>query len=248
MSAFSAIVTENFFFAVATTSFTSNAIDQGGAHCSGIARSLCAALPGCCAYAGGQRGVARGERRARARADRRGRGRRRVELAELAAPAPPAGSTATHAEQVPRHRSQRRAACELARDVALERRRAPSASVAGVPAEQSRIEPSDEPRILVGRAADHDAVDVRELRHAVVERHEAAVDHDAQRRKLALQAMHAAVVERRNLAVLLRAQAALSQALRACTMNVVQPAAATSRDEIAHELVGIVVDRRRAAS
>src|SRR5688572_7435755 len=79
-----------------------------------------------------------------------------------------------------------------------------------------------------------------ELCDALLERHEAAVDDDAALRELALQAVHARIVERRNLAILLRAQAAEP---RFAGMDD-ERLAARRRDlanEVAHELVRVVV-------
>jgi hypothetical protein len=74
---------------------------------------------------------------------------------------------------MPRHRAQRRARGELAGNVLLECREHGRLADRDA-AVEALVEPRKQPRVLISGAADHDAIDVRKLRHAVLERHEAA--------------------------------------------------------------------------
>ena len=60
---------------------------------------------------------------------------------------------------------------------------------------------------LVGGAAQHHAVDVAQCASRLVQRRDAAIDDDGQVRALALQPLDQAIVQRRDVAVLLRRQA-----------------------------------------
>ena len=62
-------------------------------------------------------------------------------------------------------------------------------------------------RVLIGRAADHHAVHMFEMAARLVQTGDAAIDDHFQRRPVALETVDALVVQRRDLAVLLRRQA-----------------------------------------
>ena len=102
----------------------------------------------------------------------------------------------------------------------LARKRASSfwATVTLVPCEKLRVQATsisgcDEPvsgekhrRVAIGGAADHDAVDPVEVALGGAEAGDAAVENDLQGREIRLQAVDVAVTERRDFAVLRRAQ------------------------------------------
>ena len=60
------------------------------------------------------------------------------------------------------------------------------------------------PRLLIGGAAHHHAVDVLEMARGLLDARDAAIDRDVQRRIGALEPIDAVVVERRDIAVLAR--------------------------------------------
>ena len=109
------------------------------------------------------------------------------------------------------------------------------------PPNSARVELRDEPRILIRGAPEHHAVDVRRARARTCR---ASVSPPLitirERGELALQPMHARIVERRNLAILLRAQAVQPRLARVHDERVAA-GRRDGRDEAAHELVGIVV-------
>ena len=75
-------------------------------------------------------------------------------------------------------------------------------------AEQHRIDRQQPPRLLIGGAAHHDAVDVREMLARLPRVGDAAIDRRSADRGCArLQPVDAVVVERRDIAVLARRQA-----------------------------------------
>ena len=88
-------------------------------------------------------------------------------------------------------------------------------------------QPRQLPRVVIGRAADHHAVDRVELRGDLPSVVDAAVEHDGQCREVALQAVHDLVAQRRHLAVLLRAQALQPRIARMHDEDVAARAAAT---------------------
>ena len=55
---------------------------------------------------------------------------------------------------------------------------------------------------MVGRPAEHHAVNVFEMRLAGIQRFNAAIDHNSEPGKVSLEVVHPFVVERRDLAVL----------------------------------------------
>ena len=69
-------------------------------------------------------------------------------------------------------------------------------------AEQQRVDGEKPPRLAVGRPPHHDAVDATKLRARRFEAFDAAIEHDRKLRMRALEAMHALVIERGDLAVL----------------------------------------------
>ena len=74
-------------------------------------------------------------------------------------------------------------------------------------AEDRRINAKQQFRVLVGRTPQHDAIDVLQMRTGVIEAGHAAVDDDRPAGMGALQVIDQRVVERRNRAVVLGAQA-----------------------------------------
>ncbi len=67
-----------------------------------------------------------------------------------------------------------------------------------------RVDREQPPRLLVGGAPHHHAVDMRQVRRRLVEIGDAAVDRDGKRRAPGLQPIDAVIIERRNVAVLAR--------------------------------------------
>ena len=76
----------------------------------------------------------------------------------------------------------------------------------GIGAVVARIERGHEVRMVIRLAADHHAVDLREMRVDLLQRLHAAVEQDFQVREVALELVDDLVAQRRDLAVLLRAQ------------------------------------------
>ena len=139
-----------------------------------------------------------------------------------------AGDAAEQAEDVPRDRVQSHAAFERALDIGSERfgRRLRRREARGL-AEQHRIDGQQPPRLLIGGAPHHHAVDAGEMRERLVEIRDAAVEHDLESGMGGLEPIDAGVIERRDVAVLARREPS-SQALRACTMSAATPAASTA--------------------
>jgi hypothetical protein len=81
--------------------------------------------------------------------------------------------------------------------------------------------------VVIGLAADHHAVHLRQLVRDLRRGGDAAVDHDRQRREVGLEAVHELVAQAAVPRGSPSATGPSSQALRACTMNTVQPASAT---------------------
>ena len=106
----------------------------------------------------------------------------------------------------------------------LDRRRA-SRVVAGA-GEEARVPLGEIPRLVVGRAADHHAVDDEELRAIASAAVTPPLITISRAGKSLLQPGYDLVVKRRDLAVLLRGEA-VEDALRAWTMNISQPPFAT---------------------
>ena len=101
---------------------------------------------------------------------------------------------------------------------------------------------------MVGRAAEHHAVDVREVVRAPASSvPDAAVEDHLELGEVGLEPVHQLVAQRRDLAVLLRAQAG-SQALRACTMKRRAAGAGDGVDEGAQEAVVVLLVDAEAAS
>src|SRR6187551_1445284 len=166
MSAFSAILAEYFFFAVATTSSPRNT--RGRTHCNEVAAN-CSCVCGTPAIPGGRAPLCGGPWRSRS-----GRRCRRaldvaveqraqiVEAAravadrhEISTPTPPARAPGSHSEQMARHRAQRRARGELARNVLLECREHGRLADWRT-AVETLVEPREQPRVLISGSADHD--------------------------------------------------------------------------------------------
>src|SRR6185312_7052086 len=122
------------------------------------------------------------------------------------------GARARHrvegADEVPRDRMQPRAARKLALDIGQHRlegvlyRRIRSRL-----AKQQRIDIQQPPWVLVGRASQHHAIDTGKMRPRLVETRDSAVDDDGYIRQRGLEAIDAAVIERRDIAVFLGRQA-----------------------------------------
>src|SRR5664279_3603923 len=99
---------------------------------------------------------------------------------------------------------------------------------------------SEQPRVVIRGAAEHHAVDVVEFARDRRVRRDAAVDDDGQLGKVAFEAMHEVVFQRRYLAVLLRRQP-LEDGVARMHHEDAAPGRGNSTDEVAHE--GVFVDR-----
>ena len=73
-------------------------------------------------------------------------------------------------------------------------------------AEQQRIDGQKPPRLLIGGASHHHAVDVRQLRLRLLQAADAAIEHDGEIRVRNLEPVHDGIVERRHLAIFARRQ------------------------------------------
>jgi hypothetical protein len=74
-------------------------------------------------------------------------------------------------------------------------------------AEQIGVHRQQPPRLLIGRAAQHHAIDMRQVPLRLVEARDAAVDDDGNMRHGGLQPIDPIIIERRDVAVFLRRQA-----------------------------------------
>ena len=140
-----------------------------------------------------------------------------------------------------RDRAQRGAALQLRLRVRHQRAqhvraRAPRRFVAEHPPVGLR----EQPRIVIRRAAEHHAVDVRELALDRVPAREPAVGDDRQRRELALQPVHDVVAQRRHFAVLLRREPLQHRVARMDDEERRSPRCRNRADEIADEAVVLV--------
>ncbi|CAM2145558.1 protein of unknown function [Pararobbsia alpina] len=72
---------------------------------------------------------------------------------------------------------------------------------------KTMVDIGEHPRVVIRLAAQHHAVDVLEMFFRFVERLDPAVDRDFERREIALELIRKLVLERRDLAILFRAQA-----------------------------------------
>ena len=120
------------------------------------------------------------------------------------------GTRAEQAEHMPRDRVQPRALRQFALDIGkkrLERAALADGERRGL-AEQQRIDRQQPPRLLIGGAAHHHAVDMREMRLRLLDAGDAAIDaRSADRGCARLEPVDAIVIERRDVAVLARRQA-----------------------------------------
>src|SRR5450830_476539 len=106
----------------------------------------------------------------------------------------------------------------------------------------ARIETGHQERIVVSLAPQHDAVDVLQMRVDLRHRLDAAIDEDFQRGEIALELIRVVILERRDFAVFLRAQALQD---RVAGMHDERLAAGLGNlaDEVAHEVIRLdVVD------
>src|ERR1700683_2002774 len=69
--------------------------------------------------------------------------------------------------------------------------------------EEKRIDRKEPPWLLIGGAAHHDAVHVREVRMRFLHAYDPTVEHDRKARTRGLEPVDARIIERRNFAVLL---------------------------------------------
>src|SRR5664280_1415029 len=104
-------------------------------------------------------------------------------------------------------------------------------------AEEARVPRRHRERILIRGAADHDAVDVAELRLDLVATRNAAIEDEAETRKVMLQAVDRLVAQRRHLPVFLRAQAMQPGIAGMDDEDLATAPLADGADEIAHESV-----------
>jgi hypothetical protein len=140
---------------------------------------------------------------------------------------------------VSRHRLQRRTERNFARDVAhvlLEH----DGLAHRMTAAHMRVDLGEQARILIRDSAEHHAVHMLELFERRVYGREPAVDHDAKLGEVVLEPMDTAVVERRNLAVLLRAQP-FEQRLARVDDERVATSSRNARDEAVREFVTVVI-------
>ena len=118
-----------------------------------------------------------------------------------------AGHAMKRADKMPRDRVQPRALRELRLDIGHHRRehvlhrrmRRRLAEHFGVGRQQP-------PRLLIGRASQHDAIDMRKMRLCFRKARDAAVDDDGHAGHRGLQPIDPVVVERRDVAIFLRRQ------------------------------------------
>ena len=109
------------------------------------------------------------------------------------------------ADEVSRDRMQADAAREFAFDVGHHRlERVLHGRVRRRLAEQFAIDVEQSPRLLIGGASQHHAVDVVEMAPRLVEAGDAAIDDNGLFRQSGLQPIDPVIVERRNVAILLR--------------------------------------------
>src|SRR5436190_18500003 len=94
----------------------------------------------------------------------------------------------------------------------------------------------EQPRVVIGRAAEHDAVDLAPLAFNLRTGGDAAVDDDLELREFALQPIDVVVLERRYLAVLLRRQS-LEDRIARVDDEGAAAGFSDRADEIAHEVV-----------
>ena len=114
---------------------------------------------------------------------------------------------AEQAVQMPRDGVQPRALRQFALDIGHERHRGRlRRGKAGGFAKDQRIDGEEPPRLLIGGAAHHHAVDMVQMRKRRLDAADAAVENDGEPRMRAFEPIDAIVIERRNFAVFLRRQ------------------------------------------
>ncbi len=124
---------------------------------------------------------------------------------KMAAEGTRARQAIVESENVPRHRSERHAISKPRVDVRHESfKRGMSARYRRRFAEEGRIDRHENRRVLIGGAADHHAVEMRELGLHLADLDQATVEHDRHIWKFGLQRPDARVIERRNAAVFAR--------------------------------------------
>src|SRR3984885_1461565 len=119
---------------------------------------------------------------------------------EMPAVSARAGHRVEQAVQMSRDGVQPRAACDFTFDIRGERsgglfRRAERS----VLAEHQRIDRDQPPRLLIGGAAHHDAIDPGKMRNRLLDAANAAIENDGEPRMCALEPIDAIVIERRHL-------------------------------------------------
>ena len=126
---------------------------------------------------------------------------------EITAECARAGHAVKRADEMPRDRMQPRAKAKLAFDIrhhglkcVLHR------GERGCLAEQFGIDVEQTPRLLIGGAAQHDAIDMSKVRPRLCKTADATVDDDGHVRHRRLQPIDPVVVERRDVAIFLRRQ------------------------------------------
>ena len=118
-----------------------------------------------------------------------------------------AGHAVKRADEMPRHRMQPRALRELILDIGHHRlEHVLHRGVRRRLAEQFRIGRQQPPRVMIGRAAEHHAIDMSKVRLRLGEIGDAAIDDDGHIGHRCLQPVDPVVVERRDVAVFLRRQ------------------------------------------
>mgnify|MGYP000947774910 CR=1 FL=1 len=109
---------------------------------------------------------------------------------------------------MPRDRLEPHAGGGLALDIGNEGvRNRPDRRGRALLREQHRIDIEETPRLAIGGAPHHHAIDAADKRGSLRNRGDPAVEHDGERRETAFEPVDALVVERRHVAVLARRQA-----------------------------------------
>ena len=128
-------------------------------------------------------------------------------LGEVTAERPRARHAVKRADKMPRDRMQSRALRELVLDIGHHRlENVLHGRVRRSLAEQLGIRRQQSPRLLIGRAPQHHAVDVNKMPLGLAEAGDAAIDDDGHVGHGSLQPVDPIVVERRDVAIFLRRQ------------------------------------------
>ena len=153
----------------------------------------------------------------------------------------PPGAAVVEPEHVPRDGAKRHARRELR--LRVRHQRVQDVGARARPrfvAEQARTCLRQEIGIVIGDAAQHHAIDVRKLALDGVPVFDPAVQHDGQRREIALQLAHDFVAQWRHLAILLGRQPLQDRIARMDDEHIAA-GGSDGADEVADEGVGVIV-------